>query len=888
MFKKILTLVAVALTAISAFSSRPTVKYDRWTIHPSFDNLPRRIIDTPNKVYFFVHQRPYHKTLYKDADFEQPIYSIPAGAVFTLDKANPSQPMGNINNLVPLSGADMVAFEVDLVSGVMVFAYTDGGVDVVSPDMKVHYFDQLARRNFPGASKVNNISFDPATASVRVTCESGYLEISTRTFSVVRSASWTKPVNDIISATGRTVAIIDGKVCVAPTGADIMRLNAFSEIPDISARFSGTPMRTLPLSDNTFGIVTDYGQIAFLSYAGSSWVFAEKVKADAAIKLDAAVSAANPIEHTVIPNAAGWYVSTPSKAYLVKSATSSSIPEVAVVALPGGSTRWSASYDGLNFWFYRERGKFQSASFSGSGWSDLSSPVRPQAPLTTSECAFVYAPGHGLLMSSERGGGYGTMTPRTDRRQPALLSLFKNGRWENVAPVYNLPDAYNTNNDLRNRINANMLRWPLCDPSSIVVDPDFPSYVHMAAPWGGAASYDFANPSRMPLLKVSPNNVFAPFTTQRFPVQTWQDFTGAYCAGFDADGYLWYCCNEQWNKNEYPSKTYVSLYYITPESRRLALETGDASKMTWNRIPVNQNTSSEFYNVALPLVHARNRGKIFWFTSSDNGATRFLTIYDTAGTPADTSDDSFIHVNKFMLPNGSVEPFNYVNQVLEDPVTGNLYLITMFGAYVIDPCAEPRGEELNLLPAEQLSVRDAGGNPLELFSPFVCTRADFDEYGRLWLATIMGGVVCLDPATGSLLAHYTSENSPLPTNNIRGIGWNPDTKSVFISSQLGLLEFRPDQAPTQAKPALQTPHLSVQSVDAGFSGTVAVRNAPADVNLSVTDPAGRIIASLPPAVKGVTFWNLILDDGTRAAPGLYYIRDCSVGASFPPLPFTVR
>ena len=162
MIKKILILFAAALVAISSAASRPTRKYAEWTIHPSFDNRPRRIIDTPDKVYLFVHQRPFNKTAHKDADFSQPQYLTPAGAVFTIDKANPSAPMANINNLAPLSGADMVNFEVDPVSGIMVFAYNDGGVDIASKDYDVRYFNQIARRNFPGAAKVRNISFDAA------------------------------------------------------------------------------------------------------------------------------------------------------------------------------------------------------------------------------------------------------------------------------------------------------------------------------------------------------------------------------------------------------------------------------------------------------------------------------------------------------------------------------------------------------------------------------------------------------------------------------------------------------------------------------------------------------------------------------------------------------
>lgn len=885
MLKKILTLFAAALIAISAAASRPTVKYDGWTIHPSFDNLPRRIVDTPGKVYFFVHQRPFNKTAFADMDFSQPQYLTPAGAVFTLDKADPSAPMANINNLAPLSGADMVCFEVDPASGTMVFAYNDGGVDVVSKDYKVRYFDMIARRNFPGAAKVRNISFDPDTSSVRVACDSGFIEISTADFSLIRSASWTKPVSDIISAAGQTVAIIDGKVCAAAAGADIIRMDAFTEIPGVASGFLGVPMRVMPLSYNTFGIVTDAGQISFVSYDGNSWAFSEKVKADNSMPLAADVSAANLIEHTVIPNADGFYVSTPSKAYLVKRATSTTSPLVTTIGLPGGSTRWSDSYDGSTFWFYRERGQFLSATYADAKWSALSPAIRPDAPLTTSECLFAYSPGNGMIVSSEAGGGYSICAGVT-KRQPALLSLYSNGRWSNIAPVYNLPEAYNTNANLKKAIDANINIWPLCDPTGFAVDPISPNYVHFGSTWGGAAAYDFTDSSKMPLLKLSTKNAFQSFTTQKFPPQTWQDAAVAFCAGCDADNNLWYLCNEQWNKTEYPSATYVSLYYITPEGRKSALESADPSKMVWNRLPVDQGVNSNIYNYALPLKHPKNRGRIFWYTIGVSGTERYAVIYDTAGTLADASDDSLKKFHRFMLPNGSDELFNNVNQAIEDPVTGKLYVLTQFGTYIIDPADKAVGNES--FPAEMLAPCDADGNPAEIYSPFICSRGTFDEYGRLWLGTQMGGVVCINPATHRILARYTVDNSPLPTNDIRGIGWNPDTKSLFISTHLGLLEVRPDDAAAPESSSLQRPFLSADTVEAGFTGTVAVHNAPANVNLAVTDNAGRKVATLDPAVKGVAFWDLVSDDGLRVMPGLYYIRDISAGSSFPDLMLIVK
>lgn len=889
MLRKIFPLIAAVLTALSALSSRPTQKFDNWTIHSSFDNQPRRIVDTPNKVYFFVHQRLFDKARFPGAlKVDYILYTSPAGAVFTLDKNNPTAPMTDINKLAPLSGTDIVNFEVDPTSGVMVFAYFDGGVDIVTPDYQVKYFDTLKRRNFPGASNIRNISFDSANSSVRISADSGYIEISTETRKLIRSASWTKPVLDIISYPNGYAAIIDGKVCTAPADANTLRMNAFTQIPDIASKFSGTPTRLMQLAANTIGVVTNSGQIAFLTCDDKGvWTFQEKVKADNNIRIAANSSLCTLIEQTVIPSKDGFYVSTPSKAHIIKRAAGDADPSVTSVALPSGSTRYSASYDGINFWFYRDRGKFQSASYADSKWSALSDPVRPEAPLPGSECAFTYIPGHGFMASSERGSSNSAVSDaRNQKRYPVLLSLYSGGKWQNLSPIYNLPAKCNDDATLKSRINSNSWTWPLCEVTGTHFDPLFPNYLHMGSTWGGMAAIDFTDLSKMPVMTTVPNYTFAPWAAKQLPQQSWADVATAYCAGFDADNNLWYVSGQHRNKTSpYNSKTYMLLSYLTPEGRREALETGDHSKLQWKHFYVNQGHNSNLYNTAIVLNHPSNRGKLLWFTESDNGSTRYITIYDTKQTLADQDDDSFAHFNLLLPENGAELMFNNLNQAIEDPVTGQVYLFTNKGAFVINPADHMKG---NAFPAKEISICDAEGMAMQIYSPMDCTRATLDEYGRLWIGTADGGVVGITTTDHRLVAHYDMDNSPLPSNKIRGIGWNPDTKSLFISTLQGMAEVRPDAANASGSQASLTPFLSVSWVNYNFTGTVAVYNAPANANLSVTDKAGNTIATLPTPVKGVTHWNLISDSGKRVPVGLYFIRDNSQSSGFPTLTFSVK
>ena len=64
-----------------------------------------------------------------------------------------------------------------------------------------------------------------------------------------------------------------------------------------------------------------------------------------------------------------------------------------------------------------------------------------------------------------------------------------------------------------------------------------------------------------------------------------------------------------------------------------------------------------------------------------------------------------------------------------------------------------------------------------------CVAADGD--GRLWFGAEGGGVTCLG-SDGTILGSLDSENSPLPSDRVYGIGYNPERGSMFFSTSEGV------------------------------------------------------------------------------------------------------
>ncbi|MDE6393207.1 MAG: hypothetical protein K2L59_08080 [Muribaculaceae bacterium] len=878
---KVITAVCILLTSQTAPASRQNVADPDWTFHSAFDNRPRKIVDTADAVYFFVHQTPYSATdhnLY---------YSTPAGAVFFLDKNAPEAGLQDLHRVAPLSGADMRMFAADPVTGLAVIAYSDGGIDLVTRDHKVTYFSEIRDRSFPGASVINSISFDPASHNVWISAGTGYLSISASTLSLLQNVEWGVSVSDICPVGSSLIAIIDGAMYEAKAGSDIARRESFSAISGATTGVAGIPLHIFPLGEGFFGYVTSTGAvIKALRGANGSWS-REAFVNDGAILQNAANIVSDRTEHTIIPTSKGYYVSSASKAYLISNAgDDGSKPVMTTVALPSGSTFWSCSYDHNTFWAYRERGEFVCRQLSGSTWTELG-VYKTASPLVCKDIDFTYSPLHGLVAVNREPG---KKIDKVDTVIPVLTAAYSNGKWTNLSPAHNRPYYADENATFLSTWNSQRNLYPLGNPMGSVVDPLFPDYMHSGSNWCGIASTNLTDPREYPILSTVSTYAFAKFPCQTdLERQNWGTFTGTYCAGFDADNVLWVFRSTGYDYTE-ANRNNIVFRYWTPEARRASLESGDPSLAgNWKEIYVTDKTVKPlFWTMAKALKHPANKGKLAAsFQDCAERGTQLngsaIVIYDHKGTLDNSADDTLNTIFRLRLENGSLMTFGYVNDIQEDPLTGELILMTYTDTFIIDPSVTP---ENGIMPARILSVKSDVGPGCEFLSPITATSACFDEYNRLWVAAQQGGVIGMNADRTEMIAHFTTQNSPIPSDGVYGICWNPDTKSLFMSTDLGIAEVRVD-APEPVRSGILDPFITPETVGPAYAGTVAIHNIPAGATLKVADADGKTVANVPDAVNGTSYWDLRDRSGRRVPTGRYTVMDATATTDFPAMTVTV-
>jgi streptogramin lyase len=156
----------------------------------------------------------------------------------------------------------------------------------------------------------------------------------------------------------------------------------------------------------------------------------------------------------------------------------------------------------------------------------------------------------------------------------------------------------------------------------------------------------------------------------------------------------------------------------------------------------------------------------------------------------------------------------------------------------------------------------------QLLESIAVTAIAIDGANRKWFGTRNNGVYLFDATVSNLLAHFTAENSPLISNQIRHISINDKNGEVFITTNQGLCSYR--EGVTRASENLGKVKVFPNPVKPDFSGLVGIEGLAENAEVKITDVSGTLIYQTN-AKGGTATWNVRDYNGRRAAPGIYLV-----------------
>jgi ligand-binding sensor domain-containing protein len=154
-----------------------------------------------------------------------------------------------------------------------------------------------------------------------------------------------------------------------------------------------------------------------------------------------------------------------------------------------------------------------------------------------------------------------------------------------------------------------------------------------------------------------------------------------------------------------------------------------------------------------------------------------------------------------------------------------------------------------------------------LFEQFI-TSIVVDGANNKWIGTADAGLFLVSPNGQETRYHFTTSNSPLPSNTINDIDINGITGEVFIATSKGMISFK--GVATKANEDLSKVYVYPNPVRPDFQGTVKIAGLLDKANVKITDVGGNLVYETT-SEGGTIEWDTTAFGKYKVASGVYMI-----------------
>jgi hypothetical protein len=260
----------------------------------------------------------------------------------------------------------------------------------------------------------------------------------------------------------------------------------------------------------------------------------------------------------------------------------------------------------------------------------------------------------------------------------------------------------------------------------------------------------------------------------------------------------------------------------------------------------------------------------FWICSrrTVNYHNGGLMGIDYAGT-IDTQDDDYSYYRSHITnQDGTSYKFEGVQTIAEDH-DGRIWVGTDIGLFVIDEPDDWFNDDFRIT---QVKVpRNDGTNLADyLLYGMPIISITVDGANRKWIGTSGNGVYLVSASGQEILHHFTSENSPLLSNNVTSIAIHPRTGEVMMGTDGGLVSYQSDATNPAESLSEGTIKIFPNPVRPEYHGNVTITGLTTDADIKIVTSGGQLVAT-GTSMGGTWQWDGRNFSGGYAGSGIYYV-----------------
>jgi ligand-binding sensor domain-containing protein len=257
-----------------------------------------------------------------------------------------------------------------------------------------------------------------------------------------------------------------------------------------------------------------------------------------------------------------------------------------------------------------------------------------------------------------------------------------------------------------------------------------------------------------------------------------------------------------------------------------------------------------------------------WINSS-RGIKPGLFCIDLNGTPKNNKDDRIKYSGSvFTNQDGTTEEI-YDVYFYEWDLNGEIWMGTNRGIFVLRNPDDFINDPNPVFERIKIARNDGSGLADYLFNGVMTTCMYIDQGNRKWIGTLNQGVFLISADGTQTLEHFTSSNSPLPSDNILSITEDGLNGSLFFGTSLGMVEYGGQARDPEETLSESNILVYPNPVKPGFDGYVTITGLTEWSTIRITDNSGRLI-NMGTSNGGSYSWNLTDMNGRQVSSGVYH------------------
>lgn len=740
-------------------------------------------------------------------------YMLSSPSLFSIsDEDNECYAYNYTNKLSDRSPVKYMAYNRD--KKYLFVAYSNGNIDLLYDDGKTVNMPEIKDASITGDRSILSVAF--ADNRIYIGTGFGLVVYDDDKYLVLESGIYNEAVNHILVLGAHLLAVVGGdKIYIAPISGKHTGLDKFSRYPGFA------PSSIVALDDNSvLYTLADDKKVYRKTYDFNmkEMSFTEKVF--------------TAVPSSLKKSSSGVYCNVGSEITIFGADGTSSVSripdgfEVDDVFMDDLSSVWITNEDGMT--------RFDLLSDTPSVTMQTFSPraVTTDQPMTLEWSA----DGRKLFIANEIYSFiYPFMVPDLYRNY-AKVSVLADGEVNNILPNVVDPGSL-VNNDFKYLQDREMKTKRLISGcTDIAVDPDDPDILYVGSWLAGlfvfrnGELYKFFNPK---------NSGFKSITD------------GVSTVDIDPQGNLWLISVVG---DDYMPSSFVML----PADKRRDIV--NVQPEDWKVVDVPGFIPAR----DVSITFCKNNPVAVFTPGNWNPELYFLWHNNTLSDLGDDKINSFNQKEVIDQTGKAVAP-RFIGSITEDR-DGKLWIGMHTGVVVLDNVAEAKGSTLSVR-RPVVARNDGTGLGDYLLDTHVVYSIEVDASNRKWIGTNSG--VYLVSADGTeILAHYSTENSPLPSDHVGAVKCDPNNNKVYFGTSNGFVCYDSDSSP--AADDYSQVYAYPNPVRPEYTGWITVAGLMDNSLVKIADASGNVFYQ-GRSEGGMVSWDGCDPNGRRVKSGVYFV-----------------